>query len=251
MHRLSTVIATTAETVDLLRAEGQPLSELLRLGRLEPFYVAAARQLPRVLACRDIDADSLTFRRGESTTATVCRARLWLFDAQAGPVVVVFSVDVECAPTVLIPFLEDCYYDHVAVGSFSLERYVAETLEEADVQTVESAGLTALGPQRHQMVFTSATLPEDPIQRIVYRADLDWNPEYSSIRFPAELNRRPASGAAVGAYVCYSPSRTILRTVPFCPRYRLSPRPARSVRFAWLPTMRSCGSVTFPVTVAL
>ncbi|WP_322748569.1 MULTISPECIES: hypothetical protein [unclassified Frankia] len=201
VHRISTVIATTAETVDLLRAEGRPPSEFLRLGRLEPFYIAAVQQLPRVLACRDIDADSLKFRRGESTTATVCKARLWLFDVQAGPVVAVFSVDVECAPKVLIPFLEDCYYDHVMVESSPLERYVAETLDGADVQVVASVGVTALGPQRHQMVFTSATLPEDTVQRIVYRADLDWNPVYSSIQFPAELNRRPSSGAAVGAYV--------------------------------------------------
>jgi len=32
---------------------------------------------------------------------------------------------------VLIPFLEDCYYDHVTVESSPLERYVAETLEGA------------------------------------------------------------------------------------------------------------------------
>ncbi|WP_322778737.1 hypothetical protein [Frankia sp. Cas4] len=129
------------------------------------------------------------------------KARLWLFDVQAGPVVAVFSVDVECAPKVLISFLEDCYYDHLTVESSPLERYVAETLDGADVPIMASAGGTALGPQRHQMVFTSATLPEDTVQRIVYRADLDWNPAYSSIKFPAELNRRPASGAAVGAYV--------------------------------------------------
>ncbi|WP_322778736.1 hypothetical protein [Frankia sp. Cas4] len=41
VHRISTVIATTAETVDLLRAEGRPPSEFLRLGRLEAFYIAA------------------------------------------------------------------------------------------------------------------------------------------------------------------------------------------------------------------
>jgi hypothetical protein len=39
------------------------------------------------------------------------------------------------------------------------------------------------------------------LQRLIYRADLDWRPEHSSICFPGELNRRPTSRAAMGAFV--------------------------------------------------
>jgi hypothetical protein len=59
VHRISTVVATTVETVDFLRADGRPPSDLLRLGRLEPFYLAAVEQLPRVLAYSDPDVTSL------------------------------------------------------------------------------------------------------------------------------------------------------------------------------------------------
>jgi hypothetical protein len=53
-------------------------------------------------------------------------------------------------------------------------------------------------------VFGSGPAPEDSedlVQRLVYRADLPYRKEYSAIRYPAELNRRPGWLAAVGPYV--------------------------------------------------
>ena len=201
-HRLSTVIATSVETADLLRADGHLPETYLRLGRLAGFYRDADSQLPRVLAVRDLDPAGLAFRRGSATAATVRAGRLWLFDVQAGPVVAVLSVDLDCDPLTLIPFLEDLYYDDLTVSGDPLDATAAELLDGADAAVRPAgAGRLALTSQRHQMVFTSATLPEDTVQRLIYRADLDANPEYSSIQYPAELNRRPTSGAAVGAYV--------------------------------------------------
>ncbi|MDT3443144.1 hypothetical protein [Pseudofrankia sp. BMG5.37] len=201
-HRLSIVIATSAETADLLRADGQLPETYLRLGRLAGFYRDADNQLPRVLAVRDLDPATLAFRRGAGTAATIRAGRLWLFDVQAGPVVAVLSVDLDCDPLALIPFLEDLYYDDLTVGSSTLDVVAADLLDGANAAVRQTGGgPLKLTSQRHQMVFTSATLPEDTIQRLIYRADLDANPQYSSIQYPAELNRRPTSGAAVGAYV--------------------------------------------------
>jgi hypothetical protein len=42
---------------------------------------------------------------------------------------------------------------------------------------------------------------EDVLQRVIYRADLPYRPQHSAIRYPAELNRRPATLAALGPYV--------------------------------------------------
>ena len=59
-------------------------------------------------------------------------------------------------------------------------------------------------PERHQIVFCAEPAPEDCediVQRLVYRADLPYRKEYSAIRYPAELNRRPGWVAAVGPYV--------------------------------------------------
>ena len=59
-------------------------------------------------------------------------------------------------------------------------------------------------PERHQMVL-GPTRPEedceDVLQRLIYRTNLPYRKEYSSIRYPAELNRRPGWLAAVGPYV--------------------------------------------------
>lgn len=41
---------------------------------------------------------------------------------------------------------------------------------------------------------------EDVLQRLIYRTDLPFRKEYSPIRYPAELNRRPGWLAAVGPY---------------------------------------------------
>ncbi|MBX6388431.1 MAG: hypothetical protein IRZ08_05430 [Frankia sp.] len=196
------MIATTAETEDLLRAEGETPVELLRLGRLASFYRDAAGQLPRVLGLRDLDPATLAFRRGAATGAVVRAGRLWLFDVQAGPIVAVLSLDIDCEPRTLIPFLEDLYYDDVAVGESTLAGCASEVLTGAGVAVRSGGEPLGLTAQRHQMVFTSVVLDEDTVQRLVYRADLDWRPNYSSIQYPAELNRRPTSAAAVGAYVC-------------------------------------------------
>jgi len=201
-HRISTVIATSTETADPLRAEGRPPGELLRLGRLATFYQDAAGQLPRVLAVRDLDPAILTFRRAAASTPTVRAGRLWLFDVQAGPVVAVLSLDLDSAPLALVPILEDLYYDDVLIDQTPPAAVVTSLLATTDVTLREPDEPLTLTAQRHQMVFTSAVFDEDTVQRLIYRADLDWNPHYSSITYPAELNRRPTSAAAVGAYVC-------------------------------------------------
>ena len=61
-------------------------------------------------------------------------------------------------------------------------------------------------PERHQLVLGQSPAPdvedgEDLIQRLIYRTDLPYRKEYSAIRYPAELNRRPGWLAAVGPYV--------------------------------------------------
>jgi len=78
---------------------------------------------------------------------------------------------------------------------------------EWDNQYVDGSGQqspveSGLGPF-HQLVFIPDGHEEpdwEAIQRLVYRADLDAIEEQSSIRHPAELNRRPSQLAAVGRF---------------------------------------------------
>lgn len=57
----------------------------------------------------------------------------------------------------------------------------------------------------HQMVFfpkdEAQNLNADVIQRLIYRADLEADPEFIDHVRPPELNRRPYQGAAVGPFV--------------------------------------------------
>jgi hypothetical protein len=61
-------------------------------------------------------------------------------------------------------------------------------------------------PERHDIVFDESPAAdladgEDLVQRLIYRADQPYRREYSAIRYPAELNRRPGWLAAVGPHV--------------------------------------------------
>ncbi len=58
--------------------------------------------------------------------------------------------------------------------------------------------------ERHQIVIDHDPVSdgcEDLVQRMIYRADLPYRKEFSAIRYPAELNRRPGWLTAVGPYV--------------------------------------------------
>jgi hypothetical protein len=202
IHRLSTIVATGAETPDPLEAIGGPPGEFLRLGRLGAFYARSERQLPRVMLREAIDVTGLKFRRWTQPASAVRQAFVWAFDVPAGPIVMVFTIDVSYDLLELIPLLEDCYYDDITIANETVADTVEVLLQNA-APTVGRLSLRA-DDQRHQFVFTSgaaASASDDLLQRLIYRADLGWRPEHSSICFPGELNRRPTSRAAMGAFV--------------------------------------------------
>jgi hypothetical protein len=99
--------------------------------------------------------------------------------------------------------LEDLYYGSATVGGEPFEQVAGR-------QADERLDCLRLGrqffPERHQLVFFAVPEPsampdEDTLQRVIYRADLPYRPQYSAIRYPAELNRRPTTIAALGPYV--------------------------------------------------
>jgi hypothetical protein len=176
----------------------RPAGDHLRLGRLSAFYNASNGQLPSVLALQELAAEAVSFLRW---SGRVDAARLWLFASSSGQVVAALSLDVEADPLGSIPLLEDLYYVDVHVDGRPLEQLLAA---EAPL-VVPSEGFAIL-PERHQLVFASAGGPEsmpddDTLQRMVYRADLPMRDGSSSIRYPAELNRRPTTRGALGPYV--------------------------------------------------
>ncbi|OEJ21744.1 hypothetical protein AS594_39560 [Streptomyces agglomeratus] len=112
-------------------------------------------------------------------------------------------MDVPLSLVESVPLMEDLYYASIECAGVPLEQIAGERVgchaERAEEQT------SGFLPERHQLVFRSVSSPEDApnddtIQRVIYRSDLPYRPEHSSITYPAELNRRPTTVGALGPY---------------------------------------------------
>ena len=179
---------------------GSHLPDYLRLWRFGRYYRLSADQLPTVLAREPIDVCMLTFQRCQLKDQVI-GARVWLFRLPAGQIVASLSLDLRCEAGEIIDLLEDCYFDDVHVGEQTAESYACSLARQLGAECDAGDGFL---PERHQMVFSRDLVPEDYedlAQRLIYRADLPYRKDFSSIRYPPELNRRPGWLAAVGPYV--------------------------------------------------
>jgi hypothetical protein len=198
MIRLTNLYATPWHAADGTSGDGLPA--FLEFGRLERYYQLSADQLPRVLHREDLDITAVKFGRCQQV-GRVSGVRLWLFRLPSGQIVAALSVDIRCEFIDAVVLLEDCYYCDVLISGQSVEHraHACAARLGADGSSDHS-----FLPERHQIVFDQDTAPddcEDLVQRLIYRADLPYRKEYSAIRYPAELNRRPGWLAAVGPYV--------------------------------------------------
>ena len=180
---------------------GSELPDYLRLWRFERYYRLSADQLPRVLCREAVLPDALSFSRWRLRDC-VTGARVWLFCLPSGQVVASLSLDARCELGELIDLLEDCYFADVEIGGERVETYAHAMAARLGADVNQSDRLFL--PERHQLVLDPAAAPndcEDVIQRLIYRTDLPYRKQYSAIRYPPELNRRPGWLAAVGPYV--------------------------------------------------
>ena len=176
------------------------LPDYLKLSRFEPYYRLSASQLPCVLRREELDTSVLNFQRWQ-VAGQVTGARIWLFRLPSGQIVTALSVDAHCELIDTIGLLEDCYFGDVHIGEATIEEYTHAMA--AQLGADGGPGHSFL-PERHQIVFSQvpeAEDCEDLMQRLIYRTDLPYRKEYSAIRYPRELNRRPGWLAAVGPYV--------------------------------------------------
>ncbi|GGX48120.1 hypothetical protein [Streptomyces noursei] len=200
--RLTTVYATpwTYDPTTVDQAAGRP-GDVLNLGRLARYYNTSDQQLPRVLRHEALDCSGLgcqRWRAGEPVSA-----QLWHFLVPSGQVVVALTMDVPGTLIEAIPLLEDLYYATITCAGLPLEQLAAERIGCGPNGDGTVPGFL---PERHQLVFRSVDTPDqapddDTVQRVIYRTDLPYRPEHSSIRYPAELNRRPTTIGALGPYV--------------------------------------------------
>lgn len=197
--RITNIYGTSWEPVEHLE-HAQPLTSRLRFGRLAGYYDNAADQLPTVAGCAELDPTTLAFHRWVPGTS-VLAGRLWTLVMPSGQAVVALTLDVTATPMQAIDLLEDCYYLDIQVGDENLERFATRQATSLGMTDADRHGLA---PERHQLVLLSSLAEQDRddvVQKLIYRANLPYRPEYSAITYPAELNRRPNATVAVGPYV--------------------------------------------------
>ena len=202
--RVTTVYATNA-TMPFTH-QGQEPGRFLGLGRLASYYDRSAAQLPQVIGHRSVPPEDVKFTRWRRHDRLQA-ATTWSFMLPTGQVIAAISLDLHCQPVDTVDVLTDCYYEDVAID----ENPLGVTL----LSGLSGDGAYELFPERHQLVFIPTDSPrttgrkvlsktgvnEDVLQRIIYRADLPYRPEYSSIVYPPELNRRLSAAAGIGPYV--------------------------------------------------
>lgn len=202
-HLRITTVYSTSWVCDPARLppDGHAPTDLLAFGRLTPFYDMAKEQLPRVLRKESLDCASLVCQRWQ--TGLPMAATLWHFLHPSGQVLVALTLDVPLGLVESVPLMEDLYYASIECGGVPLEQLAGERVgHHAPNGDAATRGFL---PERHQLVFRSVSSPEDApgddvIQRVIYRSDLPYRPEHSSISYPAELNRRPTTVGALGPY---------------------------------------------------
>ncbi len=174
----------------------------LTLWRFEPYYRLSADQLPAVLHRETLDPATLRFQRWQHA-GQLTGAQIWLFRLPSGQITAALNLDMHLELIDTIDLLEDCYFATVWVGEETIEALTRTMAGQLGAVTGAGQGFL---PERHELVLDQSPAPsvddgEDLIQRLIYRADLPYNKDYSAIRYPAELNRRPGWLAAVGPYV--------------------------------------------------
>ncbi|WP_261400705.1 hypothetical protein [Streptomyces salinarius] len=198
--RITTVYSTSwvCDPAGLPPGRRSP-TDMLNFGRLTRFYDMAQEQLPRVLRRESLDCASLVCQRWR--TDAPADATLWHFLHPSGQVLVALTLDVPLSLVESVPLMEDLYYASIECAGVPLEQLAGERV--GCVPGADQA--PGFLPERHQLVFRSVATPEeapddDTVQRVIYRSDLPYRPEFSSIVYPAELNRRPTTVGALGPY---------------------------------------------------
>jgi hypothetical protein len=174
----------------------------LKLWRFEQYYRLSADQLPAVLHRETLDPGTLRFQRWQHA-GRLTGAQIWLFRLPSGQITAALSLDMTLGLIDTIDLLEDCYFAAVRVGEEALGACARTMATQLGAATTADQDFL---PERHELVLDQSRAPdvddgEDLLQRLIYRADLPYNKDYSAIRYPAELNRRPGWLAAVGPYV--------------------------------------------------
>lgn len=199
--RITNVYATTWQLPETQTLMLRVPTEELRLGRVGYFYEKSTDQLPRTLRCESLDISKISFNRFRTTQRNLTAAKLWLFVTPSLQIVAGLTFDTNLQIRNVIDLLEDCYYLDIRIEENTFEAHISSIVSQL---SIDSANNNQLLPERHQIAF-GPPLPEndndDLIQRVIYRQDLPYRKQYSTIKYPAELNRRPGNTVAVGPYV--------------------------------------------------
>jgi hypothetical protein len=200
------------------------LQRFLPLGRMEEFHDLFVDQLPRVLICDRHGAEGLLLLEPVLAGATgeiggrrvkpsddgvdMHNATSWLFVLPSDQVVAAIDLEfltesLDHDPASTVRLLEHGAYAQFLIDERVLEDHIAEMARS--VGGTLMAEPETLPPERHQIVIVSQQEdrrppPDEVVQRILYRVDPPFRPEFMKIRSPDGLNRDQHALGAVTPY---------------------------------------------------
>lgn len=179
---------------------GEPVSDYLKLDRLEVFYDMAEHQLPRVLQRVELPGEKITLQ--EAGVAAE-RGYLWLVALPHGAHLAVLTLEIDCSLESCIPVMEDLHHRRVRVFDEPLWKGCIQTLTATNAERVQGQ---ELAPDTYQLLFVRRS-DHDALQpggslasSLIYRYRADYSHETLRVVYPQESNRGSAF-AATGPYV--------------------------------------------------
>ena len=191
--RVCQLRAVPSDDPGRIETQGELLADFLDFGRLALYFSRSGGLVPRVSAsCTRSTLELHGPRIGSIRASSWTRLRL---DIAGGNLIDLRILDIPFeSMNQAIRLLEDLYYEELQQEPTEWD-WIHDPAIASDIDAADPY---------HQIVLLPAEFlsPDwDTLQRLVYRADLDANPDFSAIAFPDELNRRPGRGAAVGPFV--------------------------------------------------
>lgn len=191
------IIAREIDATGLDHGARRPAAEVLDLGRLTKHGQESSAALPGLLWTQDCNTTELIWRRA-SGSVNVRKAvhAIWAVPG-SGAEFAVQLVDLypQDGRASIIAALEDMFH-----GDLDMSKACNPPVRiDPKVDAIT-----------HQLVVLPQTSPngtdhweptDDEVQRFIYRADLEAREEFTDIRKPAEMNRRPYSGAALSPFM--------------------------------------------------
>ncbi|XMB73090.1 hypothetical protein RJI07_04045 [Mycoplasmatota bacterium WC30] len=173
--------------------------ETFYLGRLKKFYLQYMDQFPKIVGVYEKDKPKIIFEKANSNVK-VDSIKTYLLVLPSNQILAVDILKFNSSLKNTVLVMEDFYYHSLEIEGYAMLNYHKNLLNDNN-KSVGGYGFTYHQILTSDKKYIASEINKDLVQKIIYRADLPYREEYSAIKFPTELNRRPNTFCGVGPFV--------------------------------------------------